>query len=144
MGQLTYQPWHLLERYSNDLNRRIFDDAEGSASSIATWTPAVDIKEEDERFVLHADVPGVDPHDIEVTMEDGVLTVRGERASETKDEKDGYKRVERTSGSFYRRFVLPDTTDGENISASYDKGVLELVIPKKPATQPKRIKVKDL
>lgn len=141
MAIVRYEPWNLLERYGNDIGRQLFDDEEGSASSIATWTPAVDIKEEGDRFVLHADVPGVDPKDIDVTMEDGVLTVRGERSSESKEEKDGYKRVERVSGSFYRRFVLPDTTDEENISASYEKGVLELVIPKKPATLPKRIKV---
>jgi HSP20 family protein len=142
MAIARYEPWNLLGRYGNDLSRRFSDD-EDSVSSTSTWTPAVDIKEEDDRFVLHADVPGVDPHEIDVTMEDGILTVRGERSSESKEEKDGYKRVERFNGTFYRRFVLPDTTDENKVSANYEKGVLELIIPKKPAVLPKRIKVKD-
>ena len=135
MAIVRYEPWNILGRaLSGD---------EDSVSSTSTWTPAVDIKEEDDRFVLHADVPGVSPEEINVTMEDGVLTVRGERSSESKEEKDGYKRVERFNGTFYRRFVLPDTTDEEKISANYEKGVLELIIPKKPTVMPKRITVND-
>ena len=143
MALVRYEPWQLLQQFSNDINRQLLDAREDSASSIATWTPAVDIKEEANRFVVKADIPGVDPKDINVSMKDCVLSVRGERTQESKEEKDGFKRVERISGSFYRRFVLPDTTDADNISANYDKGVLELVVPKKPVEQPKRIEVKN-
>jgi len=143
MTLVRYEPWQILQQFSNDINRQLLDANEDSASSIATWTPAVDIKEEENRFVVKADIPGVDPKDIDVSMKEGVLSVRGERTQESKEEKDGYKRVERISGSFYRRFVLPDTTDADNISANYDKGVLELVVPKKPLAKPKRIEVKS-
>jgi HSP20 family protein len=91
--------------------------------------------------VLHADVPGVDPTDIELQMENGVLTLRGERKSEVKEEKDNYHRVERVTGSFYRRFTLPDTADAENISAKSVNGVLEVRIPKQARVQPRRIEV---
>ena len=89
---------------------------EGSIAT-AEWAPAVDIKEEADKFVIYADIPGVKPENIEVSMEAGVLTVKGEKESETKTEKEGYKRVERTSGSFYRRFSLPDSADGDAINA---------------------------
>jgi HSP20 family protein len=143
MTLVRYEPWQLLKQFSNDVNRQLLDEREDSASSIATWTPAVDIKEEEDRFVVSEDIPGVDTNEIEVSMKDGVLTVKGERTQESKEEKDGYRRVERISGSFYRRFVLPDTTDADNISANYNKGVLELVVPKKPLAKPKCIDVKS-
>ena len=141
MTLVRYEPWQLLKEFSSDINRQLIDDHQDSASSIATWTPAVDIKEEEDRFVVSADIPGVDPKDIDVSMKDGVLTVKGERTQESKEEKDGYRRVERISGSFYRRFVLPDTTDADNITAHYDKGVLQLVVAKKPVQKAKRIQV---
>ncbi|HKS93520.1 MAG TPA: Hsp20/alpha crystallin family protein, partial [Gammaproteobacteria bacterium] len=106
------------------------------------WIPAVDIKEEDQRFLIHADVPGVDPKDIEITMEDGILTLKGERKGETREERDGYRRVERVSGQFFRRFTLPDTADAEGVSAKGVNGVLEISIPKQPKAQPRRITVK--
>jgi len=143
MTLVKYEPWQLLKQFNHDVNQRFLDEHEDSASSIATWTPAGDIKEADDRFVVHADIPGVKPEDIEVSMKDGVLTVKGERTQESKEEKDGYRRVERMSGSFFRRFVLPDITDTDNITANYDKGVLELVVAKKPVQQAKRIKVKS-
>ena len=101
----------------------------------------VDIKEEENRYVIHADVPGVDPADIEVNMENGVLSIKGERESESKEEREGYKRVERVRGSFFRRFNLPDTADAEAISAKSKDGVLEIVIPKQEKPQPKRIRI---
>jgi len=107
------------------------------------WVPAVDIREEGQRYVIHADVPGVKPEDIEVHMEDGVLTIKGQRYSESKDEREGYKRVERVRGSFFRRFSLPDTADAEAISAKSKDGVLEIIIPKQAKVMPKRIKVES-
>jgi HSP20 family protein len=91
--------------------------------------------------MIIADIPGVKPEDIEVSMEAGVLTVKGKKESETKTEKEGYKRVERTSGSFYRRFSLPDSADGDAINAKCKHGVLEIIIPKREAVKPKRINV---
>ena len=93
--------------------------------------------------MIHADIPGVDPKDIDVHMENGILTIKGERQSETKEEREGYKRVERVRGSFYRRFSLPDTADAEAISAKSQHGVLEVVIPKQQKVQPRRIQVES-
>lgn len=105
------------------------------------WQPRVDIKEEAKRFVIAADIPGVDPKDIEIHMEKGVLSIRGERSAESKTEDGKFTRVERTHGSFYRRFALPDTADADQISASGKHGVLEIVIPKKPESTPRRITI---
>ena len=141
MAITRYEPWSLL----NQLQRELLSsqDEKTTEGSIATaeWAPAVDIKEEADKFVIYADIPGVKPDAIEVSMEAGVLTVKGQKESETKTEKEGYKRVERTSGSFYRRFSLPDSADGEAINAKCKHGVLEIIIPKREAIKPKRINV---
>jgi HSP20 family protein len=141
MAIIRYEPWGLLNQLQRELS--LSQDNKTGEGSVATaeWAPAVDIKEEANRFVIHADIPGVKPEDIEVSMEAGVLTVKGEKETETKTEKDGYKRVERTSGSFYRRFSLPDSADGEAINAKCKHGVLEIIIPKREAIKPKRISV---
>jgi HSP20 family protein len=145
---VRYEPWGLLRRFNEDVNQ-LFSESrnlpvgEDDRSSIVTsnWSPAVDIKEEDERFVLKADIPGVDPKDIDVTMADGVLTIKGERKHESEEEAEGYKRVERSYGSFYRRFSLPDTADAERVTAKGKDGVLEVFIPKQEKVQPRRIAV---
>lgn len=116
-------------------------DDDDSTLSTAKWTPAVDIAEKDDHFLIEADIPGVDPKDIEVSMENGFLTVKGERESESRDEKDGYSRVERSHGSFYRRFSLPDTADSENVSATSNKGVLQIKVSKVEVAKPKKITV---
>lgn len=141
MAIIRYEPWGLLNQLQRELS--LSRDEQAGEGSIATaeWAPAVDIKEEDDKFVILADIPGVKPENIEVSMEAGVLTVKGEKESESKTEKEGYKRVERTSGSFYRRFSLPDSADGDAINASCKLGVLEIVIPKREAIKPKRINV---
>ncbi|MGH8414900.1 MAG: Hsp20/alpha crystallin family protein [Gammaproteobacteria bacterium] len=145
MNVIRYEPWGLMNQLHNEMNR-LFDrgaSADGEADLAATnWVPAVDIKEEPNRFLIHADIPGVDPKDIEITMEDGILTLKGERKSETREEGDGYRRVERVSGQFFRRFTLPDTADSEGVSAHGNNGVLEISIPKQPKAQPRRITVK--
>lgn len=148
MNVVRYEPWGLLRRFNEDVNQ-LFSESrnlpvgEDDRSSIVTsnWSPAVDIKEEDERFVLKADIPGVDPKDIDVTMADGVLTIKGERKHESEEEANGYKRVERSYGSFYRRFSLPDTADAERVTAKGKDGVLEVFIPKQEKVQPRRIAV---
>ncbi len=105
------------------------------------WAPAVDIKEDDKRFVVRADLPGVAPEDIEVTMENGALTIRGARSEERRSEGEDWHRLERFSGSFFRRFQLPDVVDAEAVEARTDKGVLEVVIPKTERRQARRIAI---
>ncbi|MGY0504271.1 Hsp20/alpha crystallin family protein [Luteimonas sp. e5] len=112
-------------------------------SSVVTsqWAPRVDIKEEPDRFVLYADIPGVDPADIDIQMDKGLLTIKGERSSVKHDEGENYSRIERSHGVFHRRFALPDSADAEGITAHGEHGVLEIVIPKRPETTPRRIQV---
>jgi HSP20 family protein len=141
MAITRYQPWGLLNQLQRELERFQDDKATDGSISTAEWAPAVDIKEDADKFIIQADVPGVKPENLDISMEAGVLTVKGEKESESKTEREGYKRVERTVGSFYRRFSLPDTADGEGINAKCKHGVLEIVIPKKEAVKPKRINV---
>jgi HSP20 family protein len=141
MAIIRYEPWNLLHQLQKELEHSRDDKSGEGTVATAEWAPAVDIKEEVDKFVIHADIPGVKPEDIEVSMEAGVLTVKGEKESEAKTEKEGYKRVERTCGSFYRRFSLPDTADGDAINAKCKHGVLEIIIPKREAVKPKRISV---
>jgi HSP20 family protein len=147
MSVIRYEPLGMLRRFHDEVSRLFDEDqygvAGGDQSSAATshWAPAVDIKEEQDRYLLRADVPGVDSKDIEITMENGVLTIKGERSLEDKEEREGYKRVERVYGTFFRRFTLPDTADAEKVSASSKNGVLEVTIPKQEKVQPRKIKV---
>lgn len=142
MSMVRYQPFGLLNQLYREMDHAFgLPERADEEAATSDWLPAVDIKEEENAFVIHADVPGVDPKDIEVHMEDGVLSIRGERKFDKEEEKEGYKRVERVRGSFFRRFSLPDTADAENISARVDKGVLELRIPKQERMRPRRITV---
>jgi HSP20 family protein len=145
MSLVRYQPWNSIEQLRREMGRMLEGQSSTEeTSNIATsdWVPAVDIKETDKEFIIHADIPGVDPDDIDVHMEDGMLTIKGERESETKENRDGYKRVERHRGTFYRRFSLPDTANAEKISAKSKNGVLEITIPKQEKAQPRKIQVK--
>lgn len=131
----TRNPW---SQFHQELNRML-----GESSNIVTsdWVPVVDIREDKDRFVLHADLPGVDRENIDITMEDNVLSIRGERKLEEAGENGDYKRIERAHGTFYRRFSLPDTADPQGINARCEKGVLEVVIPKRESVKPRRIEV---
>jgi HSP20 family protein len=145
MAIVRYEPLGLLSQLQKELSRSFTnlgnEFGEGSLL-IAEWMPAVDVKEDENKFVIHADIPGVKPEDIEVNLEGGMLTIKGEKHSESKTEKEGYKRVERTQGTFYRRFSLPGaSTDSETVSAKFKNGVLELTIPKCEAEKPKRITI---
>ncbi|MEE8321866.1 MAG: Hsp20/alpha crystallin family protein [Gammaproteobacteria bacterium] len=136
-----------MDRFQRELNQLTLgsDIVENDNSNVVTsrWRPAVDIKEETDRFVIHADLPGVDPKDIDITMEGGMLTIKGERQSESREETDGYKRVERVAGTFYRRISLPDTADADRIGAKGKNGVLEVIIPKQEKVQPRKITVNN-
>lgn len=145
MALVRQDPWQALadmrEEFDRLFSQRNAQNADHSRVVTSQWTPAVDVREEEGRFVIYADVPGVKPEDIEVTMEHGILAIRGERRLEQTEAENGFSRIERAWGSFYRRFSLPDTADAEAISARTDNGVLEIVIPKRPETQPRRIEV---
>jgi HSP20 family protein len=149
MAMVRYEPWNLLDKFQDELGRLgLFDQirreaADGDNSNVVTshWRPAVDIREEAERYVIEADLPGIDPKDIEITMEQGVLTIKGERSSEKEETHEGYRRVERVRGTFYRRFSLPDSADAEHIEAKGKNGVLEIVLPKLQKVQPRKISV---
>jgi HSP20 family protein len=146
MNLMQYEPWSFLNQIQNEVNKALQGRTpakQNDSSTVETsqWLPAVDIKEEQNRFVLFADVPGVDPKDIEVTMENQILTIKGQRETESKEETDNYSRVERVKGLFYRRFTLPDSADGERIVARSHQGVLEIEIPKKEQSKPRRISV---
>ena len=147
MTVYRYEPWNLYRQLQNDISRVLESSLAGTgeedSSSVVTshWTPPVDIEEEKDRFVLYADIPGVEPGQISITMDDGVLTIKGERGEQSEQERETYKRMERARGTFYRRFSLPDTADAERISAKGRDGVLEVVIPKQERLQPRRIAV---
>lgn len=141
MTLMRYEPWSLLNQLSRELERLHDTGGREEPAITADWSPAVDIREEPEGYLLHADLPGVEPKDIEVHMENGVLTIRGERRHESREEREHYKRVERVHGTFFRRFALPDTADSDNISARCQNGVLEVRIPKQARVQPRRIAV---
>lgn len=144
--QLTrFEPWSIVDLLHRDLDRMATRRFTGNdtESPVADWVPAVDIVEEKDRFVLHADVPGVDPADIDVSMENGVLTLSGTRHRENVTEEEGFKRVERATGRFLRRFTLPDTAHADGVTAKSSNGILEVSIPKVPAVQARRIAVES-
>jgi HSP20 family protein len=136
MSVLRYEPWALLNRL-----HREFDQSFEAAARDASWTPAVDIHEEAERFLVRADLPGVKPTDIEVTADKGVLTLRGERQIDKKEVDGHYSRVERVAGKFVRTFTLPDNVQTDAIKAQFKDGVLELTIPKVAKVEPRRIEI---
>jgi len=151
MALVRYEPWHVVNRLHQTLdqvfNNHFSNDSaalstpEASSSPSVSWVPRVDIHEEKDRFVVLADVPGVDPKDIDITADNGVLTVRGERKVEKRETENGYERIERVAGAFLRRFTLPEGANTEQIKAKQINGVLEVTIPKTPAVQPRRISI---
>lgn len=142
MALIPYQPQTILNQIQREMNR-LFEtrqkDDERVSQANCDWEPPVDIKEENNRFVMFADIPGVDAKDIEVSMDNGMLTIKGERKVEADGE--GLRRAERLYGTFYRRFMMPDTADAEGISAQGRNGVLQIIIPKRAQAQPKRIRI---
>ena len=110
-------------------------------NSAADWIPAVDIFEEKDRFVVRADIPGVDPADIDVNMDGGILSISGERHAEDRSDMDGVSRYERATGRFSRRFTLPESAGADGIKALSQNGILEISIPKQPEIQARRITV---
>ena len=105
------------------------------------WIPRIDIQEKDNQFLIHADIPGVDPKNIEVILENGVLTIKGHKETKQKEEKSNYVRVERTAGYFCRSISLPDVSDSSKITAKSKNGVLEITVPKNSKATSRKIQV---
>lgn len=141
MTILRYEPWSLVNRLHRHLDEAFSGTADAAASEDAWWIPQVDVHEEPERFAVLVDVPGVEPKDIQITAEKGVLTIRGERHARAEEESSGYRRLERRSGKFLRRFTLPESANLDSITAKHTHGVLEVTIPKQAKLQPRRIEV---
>jgi len=138
MNVVFHEPWRLVNRLHRDLDRLINVPAgttEEDANALGAWIPAMDIREEDKQWVLHADLPGVDAESIDVTLEQGVLTIRGRRTLTKRDEDHGFRRVERVSGEFFRRFSLPDTADSESVRVEEPRAA---TAPGRPARWPTR------
>jgi len=142
MSLVRYNPWSIFDQINRDLNTSAGYRSEDDANvATASWTPSVDIIEDENSFKLLADIPGVKPEDIDVSMDNGVLTIKGERSSETKTEKENFRRVERQYGVFYRRFTLPETANADKIEAHSEHGVLKIIIPKQEVAKARRISI---
>ena len=143
MNIARFEPWSFVDLLHRDLDRLAAQrkPVDADNSSVADWVPAVDIVEEKDRFVLRADVPGVNPDDIDVSMDAGVLSLSGERHAIAPPDDAGVQRIERATGRFLRRFTLPETADAEGVTAKCTNGILEVSIPKTPAIQARRIAV---
>lgn len=143
MTLARFEPWSVIDLLHRDLNRLTrnragFTDGD---DSVADWVPAVDIIEEPTRFLLRADLPGVTPENIEISMEKGVLTVSGQRDAVDSSEDAAFERLERINGRFLRRFSLPDSANAEGVAARSNNGILEVTIPKQPEIKARRITV---
>jgi len=145
MTVMRYQPFDAMSDLHERLNR-LFDvtprqEPDESSAATADWVPAVDIQEFADRFVLHVDLPGVNAEAVELTLDNGVLTLSGEREKRAVDAQPVRERRERGLGRFHRRFILPDTADADGVRAAGKQGVLEIEIPKQVKAQPRRIQV---
>ena len=145
MAIVRWEPLRELASIQNEMNRlfgTVFDTpGPGNGGSLRRWMPAMDLVETDDHFVLRADLPGLSEKDVAIEVEDNVLTVSGERKAEHEERKEGYYRVERASGTFSRSLTLPEGVDPESVAASFDRGVLEVTIPKPEQRKPRKISI---
>lgn len=143
MNLLHLEPWSVADLLASNTarapGRRSRLLSRGAATS--DWAPAMDIVEKQDRFQILADLPGVSAEDIDVSMENGVLTISGQRTALQRDEDDGVQRIERAHGKFARRFAMPESANAEGISAKTSNGILEVSIPKQPEQKARRISV---
>jgi HSP20 family protein len=144
MSLMNYEPWYAMRQLQDDINRLFSGMSTNDSSGVtADWVPTVDIHEFEDRFQLFVDVPGVDPKDVEITLESAVLTITGERFAQAEKEGEAIvrRRTERGVGKFYRRFLLPETVDAEKVKATDRHGVLEISIPKQAKALPRKIEI---
>jgi HSP20 family protein len=150
MALIRWEPVRELNTIQSEMNRlfnTVFDSpssagaGRGNGQTLRRWIPAMDLVETEDAFVLRADLPGLSEQDVNIELEDNVLTVSGERKAEHEERKEGYYRVERASGSFSRSLTLPEGVDPEAVSANFERGVLEVRIPKPEQRKPRKVAI---
>jgi HSP20 family protein len=148
MALIRWEPVRELQTMQNEMNRlfnTFFDSpstgANGGHAPLRRWIPAMDVVETADHFVLRADLPGISENDVNIELDDNVLTISGQRRSEHESRNEGYYRVERASGSFSRSLTLPEGVDADGIQASFDSGVLEVKIPKPEQQKPRKVQI---
>lgn len=143
MSIVRWEPMRDMAALQSDMNRLFstFFEQPSGGGNMRRWVPAMDLAEHEDHFELTADLPGIEPDDVEIEVEDRVLTVRGERKHEQREEKAGMLRVERATGAFHRALTLPEGVNADEVSASFDKGVLTVRIPKPEERKPHRVQI---
>jgi HSP20 family protein len=146
MALIRWEPARELNTIQSEMNRlfNTFFDSPTAGNGVSTarrWIPAMDLVEVENEYILRADLPGLSEQDVNIELQDNVLTVSGERKHEREESKEGYYRVERSSGSFSRTLTLPDGVDPDAIKASFDKGVLEVRVPKPEQRKPRKVAI---
>jgi HSP20 family protein len=147
MALVRWAPARDLYPVQSEINR-LFNSFFDTATPVAHanrlrrgWMPALDVVENEQDYVLRADLPGLSEGDVKIEVKDNVLTISGERKSETEERKDGYHRIERSFGSFSRSLSLPEGVDPQSVTATFDKGVLEVHVPKPALPQPHTVEI---
>lgn len=151
---MSLVPWRregqlgLFQQFQRDMDQlmqRFFSDADqgSTATALASWTPRIDVEEDDKQFVVKADLPGVDPKDVDISVQDNALVLRGHKKEEKEEKKKNYHRVERFEGQFYREIGLPRSIDADKIQAKCTNGVVTVSIPKKAEAQPKKVAIQS-
>ena len=145
MALIRWEPVRELNTIQSDMNR-LFNTffaspTGGNGGSLRRWIPAMDLVETENDFVLKADLPGLNEDDVKIEVENNILTISGERKSEREDRKEGYYRVERAFGSFRRSLKLPEGVDPESVQASFERGVLEVHVPKPEDRKPRKVEI---
>ena len=146
MALVRWEPARELSSLQSEMNRlfnTFFDTPTtgGNGGTVRRWVPSMDLVETDDHFVLRADLPGLTDGDVSIELEDNVLTVAGERKAEHEEKKEGFYRMERSFGQFRRSLTLPDGVNADAITATFDKGVLEVRIPKPEERKPRRVAI---
>lgn len=145
MNLVTYDPFRELRALQDEVNRvfsSTFSRTGETELMRGAWSPNVDIFENKDQIVLEVELPGMKPEDVDISIENNVLTIHGERKFEKKDEGDNYHRIERSYGAFTRSFTLPPTVSSENVDATFDNGILRLTLAKREEAKPKKIEIK--
>jgi HSP20 family protein len=145
MALIRWEPARELQTLQNEMNRlfgSVFDTpTSGANGGLRRWIPPMDLVEEGEHYVLRADLPGLTEDDVKVELEDNVLTISGERRSEHEERGEGYRRIERATGEFSRSLTLPEGIDADAVQAHFEKGVLEVRVPKPEERKPRRVAI---